>query len=171
MNTLIVSAQRTNGFMFLPARDIEDGVTLKSLARFGLVVLGEENDNGFCKCQLPEGWSTIESLDSPMQVRLIDDRLRLRAKIYYRVGSEGGGASMEVMPRFSILVKTADRRQWAEINDGWSVMTETKKSLWSDRMSDKLAAIRDHEQPEYKVAEAILSAFAPDYKKPLAYWD
>jgi hypothetical protein len=170
MITEIASAHTANGFIFLPS-EISDGLTLQKLAKIGIKVLEEKNVNGMCKCQLPEGWSSIESPDSPMQLRLLDDQCRLRAKIYYKVGSQGGGASMEMMPRYFILVKTANLRQWAEVYDGFSLMYRTKVTAWSDRMSDELAMLTEHEQPEYKEAEDRLVALLPNYKDPLAYWN
>jgi hypothetical protein len=170
MNTAIASAHKANGFIFLP-REINNGLTLRNLAAVGIKVTGEENDNGMCKCELPEDWSSIESFESPMQLRLIDDQCRLRAKIYYKVGSQGGGASMEMMPRYHILVKTANLAQWAEVYDGFSLMYRTKVTPWSDRMSDELAMLTEHEQPEYKEAEDRLAALLPNYKDPLAYWN
>jgi hypothetical protein len=170
MNTAIASAHKANGFIFLPT-EITNGFTLKNLAAVGINELEKKNDNGMCKCQLPEGWSSIESPDSPMQLRLLDDQCRLRAKIYYKVGSQGGGASMEMMPRYFILVKTANLRQWAEVYDGFSIMYRTKVTEWSDRMSDELAMLTEHEQPEYKDAEDRLAALLPHYKNPLAYWN
>jgi hypothetical protein len=171
MNEAIATAHKANGFIYLPANEINDGLKLKSLAAVGIKVLGQQNETAMCPCQLPEGWSSIEAPESPLQLRLIDESFRLRAKIFYKVGSQGGGASLEVFPRYSIVLKTPDRARWAEVYDGNTLIYCTKRTAWVDRMEEGWEAITEHEQPEYIAAEQYLASRFPYYKNPLAYWD
>lgn len=48
------------------------------------IIFGEDYDDLFVEVQLPEGWSKAPT-DHPMWSKLVDDRGRERASIFYKV--------------------------------------------------------------------------------------
>jgi len=169
MNSLIASSyDATKGF-FLPASRIygADGLTLEALSAIGIIVVGDKTAAGFRRCMLPEGWTPVAASESTMQVRLQDGQGRLRAKIFYKPGSQGGGASMQLWTRFTVQLKTSDDAQWAEVYDGNELIHTTDKGA---KTVDKLGFTASS-QPQYVSAESWLDSRWPDHKNPLAYWN
>jgi hypothetical protein len=166
MNNLIASAYNAaNGFA-LPTR-VYSGLTLEALSVIGITVDGEKTAAGFRHCMMPAGWTPVASDESPMQLRWQDAQGRLRAKIYYKPGSQGGGATMELIPRFTTSLATNDTLQWGEVYDGKELLHRTSSG---PKTVDKMD-LTDFTQPQYGEAEAWLAAIHPDHKNPLAYWN
>jgi hypothetical protein len=167
MNTLIASNFDASKGFFLPATRITNGLTLEALSAIGITVDGDTNETGYRHCMLPEGWTPVPAQESNMQVRLQDGLGRLRAKIFYKPGSQGGGASMEVCCRFTTALKTNDTLQWAEVYDGNELIHHTATGT---KTVDKMG-YTERQQPQYSEADAWLNNLHPDHKNPLAYWN
>lgn len=81
----------------LPMRVMYQG-DMSSLAAEGVTFV-EPSDNGFGLFNIPAGWSVHGTTLSPWQHRLYDDAGRVRAKLFYKPGSAGGGGKIEILPR------------------------------------------------------------------------
>jgi len=158
----------SNGF-FLPTRRISNGLTLADLSVFGVEVVGEPDELGYQRCMLP-GWKPVPADESPMQLRLHDAQDRLRAKIFYKPGSQGAGASMQLWTRYNVELRTDDVHQWAEVTDGNEVLFTGEKALRSERNLDAFG-FNSSKQPEYIAAAEWLEQRCPAHADPLAYWN
>ncbi|MBS1993981.1 MAG: hypothetical protein JSS83_25895 [Cyanobacteria bacterium SZAS LIN-3] len=168
MNSAIAqNYDATKGF-YLPTRRLNDA-TIAALASVGLTFDGETSEYGFRHCTLPEGWTPVPAEESPMQLRLHDEQGRLRIRVFYKPGSQGGGGSLEVTPRFTVSFKTDETLQWAEVYDGNKLIHRTATALRSDRDLDQWGH-NARRQPEYLAAEAWLQERQPDFTNPHAYW-
>ncbi len=167
MNQVIASTYDAAKGFFLPATRISGGFTLEALSAIGIIVDGEKTETGFRHCMLPTGWKPVATDESNMQVRLVDGLGRLRAKIFYKPGSQGGTASMELSPRYTTRLVTNDTLQWAEVYDGTEMIHRTATSA---KVVDKMG-YTSNVQPQFIEAEAWLSNLKPDHKNPLAYWN
>jgi len=167
MNTLIASAYDASKGFSLPAGRLNGDLTLEALSAIGITVDGDRTPEGFRHCMMPAGWTPVPSDESPMQLRWQDAQGRLRIKIYYKPGSQGGGADMEIMPRFRTTLNTNDTLQWGEVYDGNELIHTTASG---PKVVDKMGYTA-HRQPEYSEAEAWLTSRYPDNKNPLAYWN
>ncbi|MBU6455316.1 MAG: hypothetical protein KGS72_26330 [Cyanobacteria bacterium REEB67] len=163
------NSNATDGF-FLPVRRINAGLTLQALSAIGVEVLDDKpTELGYQRCKLPN-WTAETAPESSMQTRLIDDQGRLRAKIFYKPGSQGAGASMEIANRYKVVIVTDERFQWAEVRDGNEVIYMTNGTRRSDRNLDAYG-FNAELQPEHVEASAWLAANFPEHKNPLAYWN
>lgn len=64
------------------------------------IVFGEDFDDLFVNVELPEGWSKI-STDHAMWSKLVDDRGRERASIFYKAAFYDRDAHINITRRFS----------------------------------------------------------------------
>ena len=156
----------SKGF-FLPADRINDGLTLEQLSAIGIHVDGEKNITGFRHCMMPTGWVPASAAESSMQLQWKDSQGRLRAKVFYKPGSQGGTGSLVIWCRYNTVLVTSETQQWAEVFDGNDLIHRSAsgpkvvdKELWTAR-----------QQPEFLEAEAWLTTEHPDHKNPLAYWN
>jgi hypothetical protein len=166
MNQAFASAYDASKGFYLPATRVGNGLKLEDLSAIGIIVDGEKTAYGFRHCMLPADWSPVPAAESEYQLRFVDGQGRLRAKIFYKPGSQGGGGSMELIPRYTIQLKTNDTLQWAEVYDGNELIHHTATGA---KTVDKLG-FTARQQPEYVAAEAWLSTSYPDHSNPLAYW-
>ena len=157
-----------NGF-FLPAGGAY-GIKLDALSAIGITVLDEATKFGFRRCSLPEGWTPVPADVSPMQLRLHDDQNRLRAKLFYKPGSQGGCADMQIWTRFNVAIATDETHLWAEVYDGNELIHATAKALKSDRNLDSFG-FNAHKQFEHIQATTWLTERFPNHADPLAYWN
>lgn len=146
----------------------------KTLEAWG-VQKGEEIDDLFLACVLPQGWTKTPS-DALGWSYLIDDKGRNRASIFYSAWPRTAGLKT-YHPRFITIAKHSDVCQWYHA----IVDQATKTEVWRgpiyiydwddddwDDVTDKsewLAA--KHEQE----ANDKLAELYPLNKDPLAYWD
>jgi len=168
MNQLIASSYRPELGFHLPVRRLKtEGI--QALQALGIVFDGEANEYGFQHCTLPEGWAPSPSEASPMQLHLNDEQGRLRLRVFYKPGSQGGGGSVMFNPRFSVTLKTDDTLQWAEVYDGKKLVHRSATALRAERDLDQWGH-NSRFQPEYLAAESWLAERHPDHTNPHAYW-
>jgi hypothetical protein len=167
MNTAIAANYDASNGFFLPAGRINNGLTLEALSAIGIIAAGEQTELGYRRCMLPEGWTPVPAAESIFQVRLQDGLGRLRAKIFYKPGSQGGRASMEVTPRFTVALRTNETLQWGEVYDGNELIHRTASA---PKTVDE-AGFGAYKQLQYSEAEAWLNSREPESKNPLAYWN
>ena len=97
MNHLIASTYDASRGINLPSRRVDGGRKLQELTSYGVQIIGEVDQQGFQHCKLPAGWRPTATDVSPMQLHILDQNDTLRARIYYKPASQGGGASMEIV--------------------------------------------------------------------------
>jgi hypothetical protein len=166
MNQLLASAYDASKGFYLPASRITNDLSLEALSAIGITVDGELTAEGFRHCTMPAGWTPVPTDVSPMQLRWQDAQGRLRAKVFYKPGSQGGRGSMEICCRFNVYLRTNDTLQWAEVFDGNVMIHHTATGT---KTVDKMG-FTERQQPQFAEAQAWLTKTWPDNANPLAYW-
>jgi len=151
------------------------------------IIFGEPVDDLFVEVQLPEGWEKIPT-DHSMWSKLLDEKGRERATIFYKAAFYDRSAHLSLSRRFSYGVKPVcgyddpDYRQ----HEWHCVVTDCDEVVWT---SDE----RVEPEPEYSLDDeekkqawrgwsdrketmgelglAWLEEYYPDWQNPLAYWD
>jgi hypothetical protein len=160
MNKVIATSYDASKGIYLPARRITGSLSLDALAVIGIIADGDVNEYGFRHCMLPADWKPVAATESDMQLRIEDGQGRLRARVFYKPGSQGGGGSLELCPRFTTRFASNNTVQWGEVYDGNEMIHHTASGPKTvDKMGYTAAS-----QPQYKEAD-------PDNKNPLAYWN
>jgi len=134
--------------------------------KFGSVI---ENDPMFQYVELPDGWKKV-STDHSMWSKLLDDKGRERASIFYKAAFYDREAFIDLSCRY-IYSFDYDKRNIekicvANVTDAGSVIHTTApitdiagKDEWN---------ITDEAR---NLAKAWLEEKYPDYRNPAAYWD
>ncbi|MBU6455056.1 MAG: hypothetical protein KGS72_25015 [Cyanobacteria bacterium REEB67] len=170
MNTLFASAYNSATGFSLPARGAFGGISLDALSAIGITAQGDTDDYNLRRCMLPADWKAVPAKESEYQLRFEDGLGRLRAKVFLKPGSQGGGADMEVCPRFSVRLVTDETLQWAEVYDGATLIHRTATGFKADGNLDAFG-FNASKQLEHIQATAWLAARQPDHADPLAYWN
>lgn len=159
----------------VPTNGREDVPTNKAQLEAIGFVFGEEIDDLFIACQLPQGWS-IELSDHSMWSHVVDERGRQRMPIFYkgafydrsahtsvnrRYGIAEWNAASPDLPETITLSRTQQRCMTVTDYDH-SVLYHT--SDYTDAERDKYDAAREE-------CRAWLTAHYPGYENPFAYWD
>lgn len=155
------------------------------LERMG-IVFGELVDDLFIEVQLPEGWRKVPT-DHSMWSKLIDEKGRERASIFYKAAFYDRNAHLTLTRRFSCRVepiygygdKDYRQHEWhcvvadcgglvwqsqrIEPEPEYSLQDETKLAAWKDWTAKKDALQQE--------GIAWLDQNYPDWEDPLAYWD
>lgn len=140
------------------------------------VVFGKHVDDLFCEAQLPEGWKK-EATDHSMWSKLVDDKGRERASIFYKAAFYDRSAFLNVNRRFGVsgyegcdavghfIDYPSPHTHFATvIKDGG----KTIKTIGIRRDSNADRNLRNKHSVE---AEAWLSENYPDWQSRTAYWD
>ena len=110
MNTLIATAYNASNGLSLPLRHGH----IDELAAFGVTPVGDVTLDRMRRCTLPQDWKLVPADESPMQLRVHDGQDRLRFKLFYKPGSQGGGADMQLFPRFTVSLGTDENLSGAK---------------------------------------------------------
>lgn len=146
------------------------------------IVFGEDADDLFVYVTLPEGWKK-QPTDHDMWSKLVDERGRERASIFYKAAFYDRGAHLNITRRFSYSYRPAlgydhpDHRK-----GGWvGVVTDCDNVIWQTAELEP--------EPEYQAdreawlvwcdkrgkltqeARRWLEANYPEWESPLAYWE
>lgn len=157
----------------LPAKGSTNPAWEKMGVKFGDHIKGDEI---FRSVQLPPGWS-IKQTDHDMWTKLVDDKGRERAGIFYKAAFYDRSAHINPVPRYVPTVKNAVEGDYqgpkvAVVMDGdvevyrsepasddpgeWSQRNHTWKSAY-----DKVS----------RLGEAWVKEHFPSYQDVSAYWD
>jgi len=148
------------------------------LEKFG-VVFGEPVDDLFCNATLPGGWKKVATEHS-MWSKLVDDKGRERASIFYKAAFYDREAFLNSNRRFSYGVQPVDG--WESKNyrkgDWHCVVTDCDNVIWkSEHMGgepDSKEEMLDWIKAKDKFGETgkqWLTDNYPDFENPAAYWD
>lgn len=151
----------------------KDGV--EALVPAGVIV-GEEVDDLFVRVTLPAGWKK-EPTDHSMWSKLVDDKGRERAAIFYKAAFYDRKARVSVNRRFD----AAERSEWREagryeypdtsphygvvLDCGVIIQRFGRVADATDRVGDTQLRAFEHQ------AEMWLGEHYPDWRNPHAYWD
>ena len=137
----------------------------------GVKFLGEvEGDPMFQYVELPEGWKKMPT-DHSMWSKLLDDKGRERASIFYKAAFYDRSAHLGLSRRFGFR-RDHDRRDKegvaiTHVTDGDNVIHATKPiKLPKDKRKQYEVA-----QKADKAAIAWLNKQYPEWRNPGAYWD
>lgn len=149
------------------------GATRETFEQMG-IVFGEDADDLFVHVTLPDGWKK-EATDHSMWSKLLDEKGRERASIFYKAAFYDRSAHMFPRKRFSVssFVETDADGRIAEDGDGshWSTyVTDCGKAITLMGTREREYGLRIVDEHEAK-AIAWLKENYPDYQNPLAYWD
>lgn len=145
------------------------------------IVFGEDFDDLFVNVELPEGWSKI-STDHAMWSKLVDDRGRERASIFYKAAFYDRDAHINITRRFSARWEPVGGYSGESYQkpDAWyGVVKDCGKIVWQ---TDETVDAEPEEREQYLVwgdsrqelaeqARNWLDENYPDWQDPLAYWD
>lgn len=129
-------------------------------------------DRIFLACTLPPGW-LIAPTDHAMWSRLLDDRGRLRATIFFKAAPYDYHAHMETLRRFKATARGAgggtgglweEPIQGVALDGEEAIFTTTPQKASVENYTETKDALR-------KEAETYLDTRYPDWRNPLAYWD
>ena len=138
------------------------------------IVFGDDVDDLFVSCKLPNGWKKVPT-DHSMWSDLLDDKGRKRATIFYKAAFYDRSATISINPRFSCGREPEDRYKtniWYEerragnwrgvVKDGDKIIFQTEPIKGPTfEQDDQL----------YKEAEGWLIKKYPDWRNPLSYWN
>jgi len=137
----------------------------------GIKFLGEvEGDPMFQYVELPTGWKKLPT-DHSMHSKLVDEKGRERANIFYKAAFYDRSANLSLSTRFNFRLDY-DRREKegvavAHVTDGDNVIHSTEPiKLPDDNRKQYEVSEKAHE-----AAIAWLNRQYPDWKNPGAYWD
>lgn len=129
-----------------------------------------QGDPLFCHAELPAGWHK-EATDHSMWSNLVDDKGRIRAKIFYKAAFYDRDAFTRLCCRFSVAYNY-DREEHgvavARVMDGAVVIHETESLALPSEKGREFYAIGDAAKD---AACKWLDEHYPDWKSTGAYWD
>lgn len=142
-------------------------------------VFGEEIDDLFVACQLPQGWS-IELSDHSMWSHVVDDKGRQRMPIFYKGAFYDRSAFLSVNRRYGIAEWRAASPDLPE--EDYRSKEEYLEQQRCMTVVDHDRAVLYHTAPytnaEYRESDvareecaAWLAVHYPEYENPFAYWD
>lgn len=149
----------------------DDCDTKTVLEAAGVKFLGPvEGDDLFQYVELPKGWKK-ERTSHPMWSKLIDDKGRERATIFYKAAFYDRSAHLSLSTRFNVQ-RDYDRQNKdgvavAHVIDGGKVVYTT------DPIKLPAGNIRKYEEArkaDVAAAEWLKKNY-PDWRNPCAYWD
>lgn len=122
------------------------------------------DDPLFCPVTLPKGWKK-QATDHAMHSKLVDDKGRVRASIFYKAASYDRRADMYATKRYGIDAYApvpGKDRDWSRViaKDGETIIQEFGETAGYEGR-DELR----------KLAAAWLTENFPQWESPAAYWD
>jgi hypothetical protein len=146
------------------------------------IVYGGDADDLFVYVMLPQGWKK-EPTDHSMWSKLVDERGRERAAIFYKAAFYDRSAHISLTRRFTYSnqpvagwgSKNIDHEPWC------CVVTDCGVEIWRSPELEPEPDIDDN-RPAWmawydkknalaKTGKAWLLEHYPDFENPLAYWD
>ena len=177
-----VIASQANGIEMQEKAGQQEIVKLQRLPREGMhkykyileeigFVVGKIVDEIFVECQFPEGWR-LEATDHDMWSNLLDNKGRLRGKVFYKAAFYDRRASFNLVPRFQVheyvptpssYISSAEKnRCCVAIKSGGSIIQTFGEYESTDfNLSNELA----------NQARKWLEENYPDHEDLTAYWD
>ena len=137
---------------------------------WGITFLGVvDGDPIFQYVQLPEGWEKVP-IDHDMWSKLVDDKGRERASIFYKAAFYDRRASCHLSRRYNYHFDY-DKLDTKKV--GVAVITDAGNVIHTTRPIKETTGMksRDISSEANDRARAWLAANYPDYENPAAYWD
>ncbi len=137
----------------------------------GVTFLGiVEGDDIFQFVELPAGWKKMSTND-PMWSKLIDDKGRDRATIFYKAAFYDRRAQMSLSTRFR-LQRNYERQQYENVAVV-HVLDRDEVAYATDPIEFPYEDDKKHQvtKQAYEAAVAWLDKNYPDWRNPGAYWD
>jgi len=137
------------------------------------------SDPLFVQVTLPEGWSK-RAADHHMWSDLVDDKGRVRARIFYKAAFYDRRANIDPTCRFSVKrYDDGPREEWettvrVDVRDGSKVIHSISAPLLPGQDLDREVLIQNLGAEDRLVAECrrwLVEHGLPNYKDPLAHWD
>ena len=139
------------------------------------IQFGEAVDDLFVDVVLPAGWKK-ESTDHNMWSKLIDDKGRERAMIFYKAAFYDRSAHLDISRRFHCRTQPVggytDNYKY-DTDPAECVVVDCDTVIWT---SNPLTPTK--ELPRYRVSEMLeelgiqwLNENYPNWEDPMAYWD
>jgi len=152
------------------------GCTREKLESLG-IVFGKEYDDIFIHCTLPNGWKKAPT-DHSMWSKLLDDKGRNRAGIFYKAAFYDRSAYISLTKRFSyrvISVNGDDSKTW-NVDDQHCVIFDCDRVIWESkpippRTEENVEKWRRWDKEICNSAVNWLKEHYPNWEDPLAYWD
>jgi len=157
------------------------GTTPDQIIALG-VQYGEPVDDLFVAVKLPEGWHK-EATDHSMHNNLLDDKGRVRARIFYKAAFYDRRADISLIRRYTCGTEPVGG--YKEDNEdapycGYVRDQATGENIWQsentvdqpnwDGPRETALALMDAKDELGGQAERWLNEHYPDWKNPLAYW-
>ncbi|HEX8568190.1 MAG TPA: hypothetical protein VF648_21295 [Pyrinomonadaceae bacterium] len=168
------------------------GATREQLEDHWGVKFCDDIDDLFVSVELPEGWK-LEATDHSMHNRLLDDKSRVRASIFYKAAFYDRDASLTVNRRFSIHTITwlsGDKRPegldsyeiknitpvYSIVKDCEQEIFRTTESFFTEKYDSEnhwewWKSWENLEKQKRAEAAAFLEKDYPDWENLFAYWD
>lgn len=174
-----IEAQEKAGQMILVAnsilpKDMLHGCTREQLERMG-IVFGAPYDDLFINVTFPTGWSK-QATDHSMWSKLLDDKGRERAGIFYKAAFYDRRAHISLTPRFSLNIFLYCDEQ-GNAQPDYDKHTHLATIIMDCEKEIYRVGVRkdDHDYKATEEAEkkgrAWLDEHYPDWKDATAYWD
>lgn len=130
-------------------------------------VIPTEGDDLFFQADLPEGWK-LEALDHDMWNRLVDDKGRERASIFYKAAFYDRDSFINFNHRYNSVSEYAEKEEGDKYHPKFYCVkdngtgeilfkTELSKEYYDEKLSNQ--------------ADKWLKKNFPDHEKITAYWD
>jgi hypothetical protein len=138
------------------------------------IVFGKDADDLFCYVDFPKGWKK-ERMDNPLWSKLVDEKGRKRALIFYKAAFYDRDAFLNISSRYSYsyFETTDENGDYVDQN----VATHFSTYITDCGNPIKCIAVRKREYGSEEsdihsnMARKWLEKNFPDYENPLAYWD
>jgi hypothetical protein len=146
--------------------------TREELEQMG-VRFGEDIDDLFCRVELPPGWKKVAT-DHSMWSKLVDEKGRERASIFYKAAFYDRKAHISTKHRYEISVYEPCDETGNVVE--WRTETHYRTAVQDAGRTIHVVAIRpaedgyDAQEAHYKAAEAWLNEHYPDWRSKTAYW-
>ena len=152
-------------------REINHG-NWKELESFGVRRIGNV-DHLLIEAKLPSGWKKVAT-EHPMWSKLVDDKGRLRANIFYKTEFYDRRAHMSLCTRYELnhIYSDEDQLYYVQVLDCDNVLYQTKAIAQPSPDADREIHLEyfDNKDLLWEEAKAWLKAQFPRYENCSAYW-
>ena len=141
---------------------------IETYKELGIEVLEtSKGDDLFIDVVLPKGWR-IESTDHSMWNRLVDDKGRERASIFYKAAFYDRDAFVNFQKRYYSGSEYLEKKDGDKFHPKYYCVkdTATGKELFTTKATNEY-----HDEKLSKLADKWLKKHFPDHEKITAYWD
>lgn len=126
-----------------------------------------ENDPLFQYVELPGGWKKV-STEHSMWSKLIDEKGRERANIFYKAAFYDRDAHISILSRFNFEIdyekRTSEQVSIAVVKDGETIIHTTEPK-------NIINLPYEHDEISLQEAKKWLDEKYPDWKNPKTYWE